>query len=246
MPRSTHAKLTPDEVVALLKRTSLPTLVVEGADDIVVYRTFERALADIGVSVLPVGGRNNVLEVFLRKNEIKNTKVSFIADRDVWVTIGIPAKYTHNALTFTMGYSIENDVFVDGGLLGLLTNHEQNVFARELETFSYWYALALSRFVAGGGAPISLHPTHVLESGQYAALTALLPGERYPQALLDRISRDYTLELRGKALLGLLLRRTNAKGRGTNHTATGLMETVAIRPGALLQRLVDSVRASMA
>jgi hypothetical protein len=238
--------VTPDEVIALLKRTSLPTLVVEGSDDIIVYRTFERDLADLNVSVLPVGGRSNVLEVFRRKHEIPHTKVSFIADQDVWVTVGVPATYAHQALIFTAGYSIENDVFIDGQLETLLKGAESGVFATELNAFTRWYALALSRHIAGGTDPIALHPNHVLDGGRLPTLMALAAGESYPLALFNKVFGDYKLQLRGKALFALLLRRTNAKGRGVQHSVVGLMEAVSIRPGTLLTRLVKSVRAALA
>lgn len=38
---TTKAQPTVDELVALLKRTALPTVICEGSDDLIVYRRLE-------------------------------------------------------------------------------------------------------------------------------------------------------------------------------------------------------------
>ena len=61
-------EISTEEAIAVIKKSSLPTVVIEGADDAIVYRKIE----DIGdgfVSLLPVGGRENVLAIFNRKAE---------------------------------------------------------------------------------------------------------------------------------------------------------------------------------
>lgn len=240
--RKTPNEITVDEVIGLLKRTSLPTLVVEGSDDMIVYRRFEDSLAHIGVSVLPVGGRKKVLEVFNRRAEIpKSVRTMFIADQDTWVNVGIPAAYADQSLLFTDGYSIENDVYRDGELWKLLQPNEQCAFATALDSFIEWYALAVSRHLLGTAQQISLHPDHVLNPIHRPALLALEPAETYPSALKNQIRGDHGRLLRGKSLLALLLRHTNARGRGVRHSDSGLFEMVAVRPGALLTRLRQQV-----
>jgi len=240
--RKTPNEITADEVIALLKKTSLPTLVVEGSDDMIVYRRFEDSLAHIGVSVLPVGGRTKVLEVFDRRAEIPpSVRTMFIADQDTWVNSGIPAAYSDQSLIFTDGYSIENDVYRDGELWTLLQAHERPVFEAELEEFIEWYALAVSRHLLGNAQQISLHPDHVLNPIHRPALLALQPAEQYPTALRQELNADYKRLLRGKSLLALLLKHTNAKGRGVRHSDSGLFDMVAVRPGALLIRLRQEI-----
>ena len=240
--RKTPNEITVDEVIALLKKTSLPTLVVEGSDDMIVYRRFEDSLAHIGVSVLPVGGRRKVLEVFNRRAEIPTSvRTMFIADQDTWVNSGIPSAYTEQSLLFTDGYSIENDVYRDGELWTLLQVNERHAFETELAHFIEWYALAVSRHLLGTAQQISLHPDHVLDPLRRPALLALQPAESYPTALKQEIHGDYGRLLRGKSLLALLLKHTNAKGRGVRHSDSGLFEMVAVRPGALLIRLRQQI-----
>lgn len=240
-PRTPN-EITVNEVIALLKKTSLPTLIVEGSDDMIVYRRFEDSLAHIGVSVLPVGGRTKVLEVFERRAEIPTSvRTMFIADQDTWVNSGIPSAFSDPSLLFTCGYSIENDIYRDGELWNLLQTHERRSFENEVESFVEWYALAVTRHLIGIPQAISLHPDHVLNPIHRPALLALHPAESYPTAFKQEIMQDYGRLLRGKSLLSLLLKHTNAKGRGVRHSDSGLFEMVAVRPGVLLTELRQKI-----
>lgn len=238
----TPNEITVDEVIALLKKTSLPTLIVEGSDDMIVYRRFEDNLAHVGVSVFPVGGRLKVLEVFNRRHEIPlSVKAMFIADQDTWINSGIPPEYQDPKLLFTDGYSIENDVYRDGELWKLLQIADRNRYEAEINVFVEWYALALSRHLADSTCPIALHHDYVLNPVQKPALLALQPAESYPNALRQEILNDYGRVLRGKSLFPLFIKHTNAKGRGARHTNSGLFEMVAVNPGALLKDLLRRV-----
>lgn len=235
-------EITIEEFIATLKRTSLPTIVVEGNDDMIVYRTFEERLAPLGVSVLPVGGREKVLAVFLRRAELPAaSRLMFIADKDTWVISGVPNEYIDRSLLLTHGYSIENDVYVDGELRGLLRGAECAKYAAELADFIEWYALAVHRHLADPSKPISLHPDHVLNPAERPNLLALSLNETYPVELRDSIATRYQELIRGKSLLSLLIRNTNYKGREPRHTDSALLETVAVRPGALLNALCGRV-----
>lgn len=238
MAGSTRTEPTVDETIALLARTSLPTLICEGSDDLIVYRRIEDRLSHLGVSVLPVGGRLNVLEIFDRRGEIASrVQLGFIADKDTWVNSGVPAQYTHAELILTDGYSIENDVFRDGNLMNLLVGAELARFRRELDQFVEWYALALSRHLAGASFPIARHPEQVLDPAQRPALLALNRGEAYPAALKAALLADYQKLVRGKSLVALLIRNTNSRPGQPRHNDKGLLESVAARPGPLLTQI---------
>lgn len=241
---SSHVQndITVDEFLFLLKRTSLPTIVVEGRDDMIVYRTFEETLEHLNVSVLPVGGRNKVLEIFRRRSEIPSSVILlFIADRDVWVNTGIPSIYENECLLFTSGYSIENDVYMDGELWKLLRSREYTKYKEEIIDFIEWYALALNRHIECPSHSISLHPDYVLNTFERPKLLALEPGESYPSNLRDQIINDKKRLLRGKSLFKLLIRNTNRSGRVPHHSDKSLLEYVAVRPGVLLQNMVVMV-----
>jgi len=234
---------TVDEIIALLRKTALPTVVVEGSDDMIIYRRLEESLGHLGVSVLAAGGRDNVLSIFGRREEIPvAVNVAFVADQDTWIYTGIPIEYRNSRLVVTAGYSIENDVFQDGNLLSLLVGAEKSRFLTELQHFVEWYSLALSRHLIDRSHAISLHPDHVLNPAQRATLLSLNAGEPYPVALRQRIHADYVSLVRGKSLMALFLRNTNSRGRPhARHSDTSLLEMVAVRPGPLLQRVTRAV-----
>ena len=242
-PSNHKADISIDEVMATLTRSSLPTIVVEGADDMIVYRNFEENLSSIGVSVLPVGGRENVLEIYSRRDELPSSvKISFIADQDIWVNTGIPEECQNERLLFTSGYSIENDVYIDGELWRLLHTDEVPKFDADVKAFLRWYALALSRHLQDKSETIKLHPDHVLNPNQHANLLSLRSDELYPEELHDALTCDFRKLLRGKSLMALLVRHTNYKGREPRHNSKALMEVVAKRPGPLLDSLYSRVR----
>ncbi len=242
MPRAGGCDpLTIDEVMALLKRTFLHTIVVEGSDDIIVYRRFEERLSHLGISVLPVGGRRKVLDIFRRRAEVRpGVKLLFIADRDTWIHTGVPDEFEEESLIFTNGYSIENDIYQDGELWRLLHGSEHERFGKELEGFIEWYALALTRHLADQAIEIGLHPDHVLGPTR-ASLLALESEERYPTPMKEHILENHRTLLRGKSLLALLLRNMNYRGRQPQHSSKGLMEIVATRPGDLLRRMIHRI-----
>lgn len=244
MKSSNHnAVVSVEETIALLKKTKLPTIIVEGADDMIVYRHLEENLSAIGVSVLPVGGRKNVLDIFSRRGELPNfVKITFIADQDIWVNTGIPPEYNDDRLIFTNGYSIENDIYIDGELWKLLQKEELTKFEAEVSAFLRWYALALFRHLQSVCDAIKSHPDHVLNPTHQSDLLSLRAGESYPEELHESLSKDYQRVLRGKSLMALLIRQTSYKGREPHHNSKALMEVVAKRPGPLLESMYSRVK----
>lgn len=235
---SNKAQPTVDEIIALLKKTSLPTVLCEGADDLIVYRRLEEHLSHLGISVFPAGGRKNVLQIFDRRAEIpRSVQLVFIADRDTWINVGIPPQYAAPNIIFTDGYSIENDVWVDGGLENLLVGDEITRFHSELGDFIHWYALALNRHLNDPTQSIANHPDHVLDPVQRPALLDLLPNEAYPIATKVALQANYQALVRGKSLLNLLIRNTNSRRGQPKHSDKALLEMVAARPGPILSRL---------
>ncbi len=244
--RNQKAQPTVEEIVALLKKTDLPTVVCEGSDDLIVYRRLEERLSHIGVSVLSAGGRNNVLQLFERRGEIPSSvRLAFIADRDTWISSRVPAVYIAPTLCLTSGYSIENDVIIDGGLEALLVGSELTRYKAELIDFIDWYALALDRHMVDQSYPIAYHPDYVLNPTEKPALLKLRAGEVYPTALRSRIGLQYRTDVRGKSLMALLLRSLNARSGQPKHSDKALLEMVAARPGPLLARIASEVEAAI-
>ena len=109
---------TVDELVATLHRSELPTVVVEGKDDMQIYRWVEARIGNRNADVLPVGGRENPLSVYERRTEYAHLPVAFVADRDMWLFSGIPPGYRD--IIWTEGYSIENDLYLGAELENML------------------------------------------------------------------------------------------------------------------------------
>ena len=246
MAKASRANTQPsvEELVALLKKTALPTVVCEGSDDLIIYRRLEDRLAHLGVSILPAGGRRNVLQVFERRKELPaNVQVAFLADLDTWVNVGVPQPYITSSLIFTDGYSIENDVYCDGNFECLLTGPEVALYQADLDDFVHWYALALKRHLADPTKPIKTHPKQVLDPAQRAALLAMELDEVYPQDIKIKLLANYNRLVRGKSLLGLLLKNTNSRPGQPFHTDRSLLEMVAARPGPKMARLSSAIEA---
>jgi hypothetical protein len=221
------------ELIATIEHSSLPTLLAEGKSDLILLRRLEGDFADFGLSVLPLGGRENVLTIFAQRGTIASTApLFFLADRDSWVHSVIPTEFLDQSFCFTDGYSIENDLYRDGALERFLLPEERLDFIRELNLFLDWYALALSRHFRDRAVEIAVHPNQVLDDdGHCRSLCALEAAETYPTELRSDLLRDYGRLVRGKSLLSLLLRQLSASGRTPKYSAASLLEIGATAGG---------------
>ncbi|MGS1117732.1 DUF4435 domain-containing protein [Castellaniella sp. UC4442_H9] len=233
---------TVDELFELLKRSGLPTILVEGKDDIIFYRNVEQGLSKLGLDVLPAGNKDAVLKLLYKLHEqhVKNP-IIFIVDNDLWVHSG---KDVNDArLITTEGYSVENDIFSDGDLCALLNERELVTFQAELQRFIRWYALAVSRQLRGIPCEFRTHPKKVLESPEFCEQQLkLFDGETYPADLYNEITSNYQRLLRGKSLFGLLLRQLSGAHRKTKFGVHQLMEFGASRKGEKYDRICTLVR----
>ena len=89
---------TVDELVATLQRSQLPTVIVEGKDDMHIYRWIEERVGARKVDVHSAGDRNKLLAVYQRRNEYAHLPVAFVADRDMWLFSGIPPEILSNVV----------------------------------------------------------------------------------------------------------------------------------------------------
>lgn len=240
---------TKKELLATIKRSLIPTVLVEGKDDIIFYRKLEEdeELCDLGLSMLPAGSKNAVLSI---KKEIDlwpdNNMVAYIVDQDIWVNFGVPDDI--NGVVLTKGYSIENDLIEDYDLSSLLAKDELKTFNSEKERFIKWYALALNRnkkgikLDNGEEACYQVHPERVLNDDFYTAQTNLYDNEEYPYSLYEDIKLNWRLKLRGKSLLALFLRQLSHRDRMPKHSNYSLMEHAVCKKGENYMRIVSALR----
>ncbi|EIX7436655.1 DUF4435 domain-containing protein [Escherichia coli] len=239
---SSKVRPTTDELFSLLKNTSIPTILVEGKDDIIFYRRIENDLDDIGIDMLPAGNKLAVLELRERiKNEPISAPVAFVVDKDLWVYFGCGDDFP-DVIT-TEGYSIENDIFIDGELLNLMSKEELESFNSELQKFSHWYALTVTRSQQGSNLSYRETPYRVLNDNEfYDAGTLLFEEEQYPEEFFNLIYNQYGKLLRGKSLFALLVRQLSRPSRRTKFSVNQLMEIGASRKGKHYVMIRDKIR----
>ena len=239
---------TVDELFATLKRSSLPTVLVEGKDDIIFYRYVEDHLRDLNVDMLPAGDKGIVLNLYEKiKAQPISAPVLFVVDKDLWVhSPPEDGRYSSDVIT-TDGYSIENDLYSDGALEDICTDDETTRFEESLDRFVRWYALAVYRHLNGGEGRFRTHPWQVLDDTTfYDNEMVLAEGETYPEGFYLSIRADYRKLLRGKSLMALLLRQLSAKKRSVKFGHKQLMAVGASRGGPNFQRMHSSIRERLA
>lgn len=231
---------TIEELISTLNHSSLPTLVIEGKDDLIIFRRLEEQSENLSLSVLPVGGRNNVLALFDRLSEIRsNAQIAFVADLDLWVFSQIPPQYQSDKLIFTNGYSIENDAFRDANCISLLLDQEKQTFLQEVNIFVEWFALTVSR--SPNFRELDVHPNRILDDdNERTRLMTTNADEDYPTALRDSIIADYSKYLRGKSLFDLFQRQM--RNRNVRHNRRSIMEIAAVSPGKYINSLFTRAR----
>jgi len=238
---------TKEELLATIKRSLIPTVLVEGGDDIIFYRRIEEEFDSMELSMLPAGNKEAVLSI---KKEIdswpENKIIAYIVDQDTWINFGVPKDIGNVILT--KGYSIENDLFEDGDLCSLLYKEEVDKFNLDMERFIRWYALTLNRNKQGrkqdNGDDFCYRetPARVLDDEFFTNQTKLYDNEKYPVNLYDDIKLNWCLKLRGKSLLALILRQLSNKKRRAKYNRHSLMDLAASRKGNNYMRIVSALR----
>jgi Protein of unknown function (DUF4435) len=127
-----------EDHITTLEHSTLLSILVEGENDLFVYRAFDRLFGPYEVSIYPCGCKETVLRVqrALRKKGFNNTVA--IVDADLWTLYGPPEDLSNVGVRTTTGYSVENDAIIFGRSLHLLTPREKNAFETELKLYASW------------------------------------------------------------------------------------------------------------
>jgi hypothetical protein len=239
---------TADEIVALLKKTSLPTILVEGVGDVKIYRAIESLIGTRKGNVLICGGRALLLDIYTRRIEFAHVPLAFLADCDMLFFHCFPCSFRD--VVWTRGVSIENDLYVGSIVEQLLEDDERIRFHNLLDEVCKWYAFEVEQFRAG-------HPAHngtgigrVLNDSRQGLSAEFLLKRNFHMpdgALIQQIRRDYQRQLGGKTLFALLAQILSARDRSPKHSKDGLVEIalkLARTPDVLVelvQRLKDQL-----
>lgn len=218
-------RLSVDEIVEVLKRSSLPTILCEGDVDVFVLRHVEAKLGAARLSILPCGGRSNLFRVFARRNEYSSLPFVFVADRDMWMFAAVPSGYSE--IIFTEGYSIENDLYHYSCIEDLLDGQEIADHREALHSVVRWFAFEVEKFRRGEENQLDVHVSRMLGSRGTDLLESFLDEIGFvapDDQTVDDLRECYGLRVRGKQLFDLLLRFLNTPGRRAKYSRSALID----------------------
>ena len=218
-------ELTVDEIIETLKRSSLTTVLVEGVDDVMIYRWLEDEIGIHKASFLPCGGRDNLLKIYERRNEFSHLRTVFVADKDAYVYINPPDKYSD--VIWTNGYSIENDLYYGRKIESLFSNEEKEVFTKSLNNFIEYYAFEVENFMNDKEFCFRNHPQHLLCEVQHTIKQDFLEKINFIKAdekTEQYLKENYDILIRGKSLFAIVTRILSNKKRQIKHSKASLLE----------------------
>ena len=244
-----------NELGALLRYSQVPTLVVEGKDDVRVYHRWveRRLLGTYRVDVLAANGRANLLRLYEQRSEFVHAPVIFLVDRGMWLFSGIPEGYED--IICTNGFSIYNDVYMGAKLETLLTSDEAKKYKKVRSSIIKWFAFEVEEWLAARAAgnnednmgPVSFNLRAIIPRGSTKIHSGFLKrrGFRSPNVrIVQQIENEYERKLPGKLLFQMLTYFLNAPRREPSLSRSSLFP-IAISmsdSGSLSGRLVREIR----
>ncbi len=233
------ASISTHDIVSLLTSKYAET------SDVRIYRRIEQSLGPNNGDVLFCNGRETLLKIYNRRNEITNCGLVFLADRDMWLFHKIPDEY--NEIVWTEGYSIENDVYTGSVVENLLEGTEEQAFHDLLDKVCEWFAFEVGEFSQGRDSHQAQGIGRILNKERNGLCSQFLleRGFRTPNCELYKTIRDsYFLKLRGKTLFSLLTQILSAPKREAKHNIRGLIEVCICmkRNPDYLEKLIHSIR----
>ncbi|MEG3168833.1 DUF4435 domain-containing protein [Sphingomonas sp. LB3N6] len=235
--------MTVAEIVAYLKKSALPTIIVEGSDDIIIYRHLEQVFSKKGISVLPAGGRSCVLSIYDAMASVTNKpRIAYIIDLDSWIYGCVPNSYRSADIICTDGYSIENDVFRDVDYLAMLNPGEETVYLNALSATLNWYTHRLSDYFMGNELTVKTTLHELLNAS--AGTTLHSESRSIPQSLTTArtfLESDYAKLVRGKNIMQCLSYVLNAKNRTPKYSYAHLLEIGWLKRGRFMESIIQQV-----
>ena len=240
------ADFSVDEIIAAINHSKLPTVFVEGPEDMFVFNRIEESLGSMRANFFACGDRKILLEVYGRRGEITNTSFCFLADKDMWFFSKVPHEYAE--VIFTHGYSIENDLYNDSDIENVLNAEERKTHALLIHGVSEWFAFEVDKYLQNGeyrSDPILSRlvpipgfdccPKYLNEIGFY----------KPPKELEGFISQNYKMAFRGKLLFEIIVRFTHApqrKKRKYSYDALIELSVVYGLKGKLVSQLIKLIK----
>lgn len=216
--------MTTDEIIGTIKHSNDLIILVEGIDDIRIYRWLLESIGK-GDCLLSTSGSNTLKAVFRRKNEFEDKKVIFITDKDVLVySDSISSEY--NGIVFTKGYSIENDLYQGKKLYDdFFDKKDRELFDKALDSFLLYYARELDNLKEGKDYNFREKPEKILEKNDFKLKKNLYPNPPTPtEGSLTQLKEKYDLLVRGHSLFKLIAMVLHRKKRESKYKEDNIYE----------------------
>ena len=239
------------ELVDSLSRSNLPTIIVEGRDDMRIYNWAKENFDNGTAAVLPVGSRSKLLAIYDNREQFKHLPVAFVADRDMDYLFKEPPN-RYKDIVWTEGYSIENDLYAGGesALKKLLNQKEDLLHKQILDVIIEWFAFEVEEFSHGRQAKVGRKLKDIVPRGQTEMDKGFCTsrGFQMPSSqFIKKIKEAYQLRLRGKFLFEMLARFLADNSRDPSYSLFSLYE-IAFKipnPHPWRDRLIQEVEQTL-
>lgn len=216
-----------EEVVAMIKRSHWPTLVVEGSSDQTFYQSVEKKSKQTTIDFIAVGGKRAVLAIYKKRHEFK-VPVVFVADRDVWVFFRKPKGLEE--LVVTNGYSIENDILNETQIRQGLSSAGISYLDNMKEPLSNWFAYQVGCCKNGQKYSFRCSITGLVDEQFHLTKGILGDNPVIDDKILTDITSHWWKKFRGKTLLDLCFRATRKDPKHARITKKEYIHNVMLLP----------------
>lgn len=223
MPRGGRDGLDPETIIAVLKHSSLPTILVEGTGDVEIYRWLEILIGVGKIDILQCGGRKDLFDIFSRRSEFVNTPVVFLADLDSFLYSSVELKYRD--IIFTTGYSIENDILANTDIKYLFDVKEIADYDIALERMMEIYSQKILLRLTNPSEDLNVHAMSYYDFENSRFITPN-PFSNYHRDhdWYSYIVQDPNLTIRGKNLVSIYSSILSKKSRRSKYSRENIIE----------------------
>jgi hypothetical protein len=211
---------TADELLETIRRSNLPTLVVEGVQDVRALRHIEEATGLIG-SILQCGGRTAALHIHDRIEDFLSIPIVFMLDRDLSVLRSVPRR--SHRIVWTWGYSLENDLLSGSEIDKMFDEKDAILFNKILNSLVHWQAHAIFFSKKNKCGPTLKEPADAVVDCSTGVIRSHHVSAKFNHeifgSIYKKIQKNPKRYIRGKQLLGayqIILNRPGRAGRMNN------------------------------
>lgn len=161
----------------------------------------------------PITSKDDLLSLY-RKKQLS----IYVVDQEMRVFSETPESYLN--VIWTKGYSLENDLYIGGGLEDLIAPHERWKHRQVLNATIKWFAFEVEEFLGGRTLDMDVGLLDIVLPGQLDLNKKFFEENNFREPSTERIQQikdDYERFLPGKFLLQILIRFLNTRGRSYNY-----------------------------